>query len=297
MKNKKDIFKDILITNKYLNTKHLDILLAISYLSKGTLNENTFCFNISVINKVLYNTFEMTTKKKRDLKETIKYFIEENIIEVIDTDSENYEIKNTFLVNSKEGNFTIITLDELRKIAEIKVGKKDTLVNYYLKLLSTINNKTKVGYWTIENLAEDVNISTRTVKDYNKTLEDAELIYIKRFNKTKVVNGKTQRLNNIYGRFEDKYAIDKYAKDRISNLERIEANNKLNANESKSISKQYNDFVNGTYTGDVSSLYDKCKLYNKAKPDKEKDLSVFDIDNEPTYKYINNDERFGNPFN
>ena len=74
MKNKKDIFKDILITNKYLNTKHLDILLAISYLSKGTLNENTFCFNISVINKVLYNTFEMTTKKKRDLKETIKYF-------------------------------------------------------------------------------------------------------------------------------------------------------------------------------------------------------------------------------
>ena len=123
------------------------------------------------------------------------------------------------------------------------------------------------------------------------------MIYIKRFNKTKVVNGKTQRLNNIYGRFEDKYAIDKYAKDRISNLERIEANNKLNANESKSISKQYNDFVNGTYTGDVSSLYDKCKLYNKAKPDKEKDLSVFDIDNEPTYKYINNDERFGNPFN
>ena len=50
MKNKKDIFKDILITNKYLNTKHLDVLLAISYLSKGTLNENTFCFNISVIN-------------------------------------------------------------------------------------------------------------------------------------------------------------------------------------------------------------------------------------------------------
>ena len=299
MKNKKDIFKDILITNKYLNTKHLDVLLAISYLSKGTLNENTFCFNISVINKVLYNTFEMTAKKKRDLKETIKYFIEENIIEVIDTDSENYEIKNTFLVNSKEGNFTIITLDELRKISEIKVGKKDTLVNYYLKLLSTINNKTKVGYWTIEDLGEDVNISTRTVKDYNKILEDAELIYIKRFNKTKVVNGKTQRLNNIYGRFADKYAIDKYAKDRISNLDRIEASNKLNANESKSISKQYNDFVNGTYTGDVSSLYDKCKLYNKAKPDKEKDLSVFDIDidNEPTYKYINNDERFGNPFN
>ena len=155
----------------------------------------------------------------------------------------------------------------------------------------------------MEDLAEDVNISTSTVKDYNKILEEAELIYIRRFNKTKVVNGKAKRLNNIYGRFTDKYAIDKYAKDRISNLDRIEASNKLNANESKSISKQYNDFVNGTYTGDVSSLYDKCKLYNKAKPDKEKDLSVFDgafnidIDNEPTYKYINNDERFGNPFN
>ncbi len=297
MKNKKDIFKDILIANKYLNTKYLDVLLAISYLSKGTLNENTFCFNISVINKVLYNTFEMTAKKKRDLKETIKYFIEENIIEVIDTDSENYEIKNTFLVNSKEGNFTIITLDELRKIAEIKVGKKDTIVNYYLKLLSTINNKTKVGYWTIENLAENINISTRTVKDYNEILEEAELIYIKRFNKTKVVNGKAQRLNNIYGKFEDKATIEKYAKNRISNLDRIEASDKLDANESKSISKQYNDYVNGTYTGDVSSLYDKCKLYNKAKPDKEKDLSVFDIDDEPTYKYINNDERFGNPFN
>lgn len=303
MKNKKDILKAIFITNKFLNTKHLDVLLAILYLSKGTLNENTFCFNISVINKVLYNTFEMTTKKKRYLKETIKYFIEENIIEVIDTDSENYEIKNTFLVNSKEDNFTIITLDELRKIAEIKVGKKDTIVNYYLKLLSTINNKTKVGYWTIEDLAEDISISTRTIIDYNEILENAKLIYIKRFNKTKTVSGKVQRLNNIYGRFADKYAIEEYAKDRISNLDRIEASNKLNANKSKSISKQYNDFVNGKYTGDVSSLYDKCKLYNKANPDKEKDLRVFDsafnidIDDEPTYKYINNDERFGNPFN
>ena len=94
-------------------------------------------------------------------------------------------------------------------------------------------------------------------------------------------------------------ALDKM--ERGIEVDRIEASNKLNTNESKSISKQYNDYVNGTYTGDVSSLYDKCKLYNQAKPDKEKDLSVFDgafdIDNEPTYKYINNDERFGNPFN
>ena len=246
---------------------------------------------------------EDNQNKKRELyiKNAIEYFEEEQIIKVIEAKKENYEIMNNFKVNTKDTTFIITSLDELKTLAEIKVGKKDTIVNYYLKLLSTINNKTKVGYWTIEDLAEDISISTRTIIDYNEILENAKLIYIKRFNKTKVVNGKTQRLNNIYGRFADKYTIEEYAKNRISNLDRIEASNKLNANESKSISKQYNDFVNGTYTGDVSSLYDKCKLYNKAKPDKEKDLSVFDgafnIDNEPTYKYINNDERFGNPFN
>lgn len=291
--------KEILINKKYLDCKYLDILLAIAHLSKRFWDEDTLYFDIPTINKVLYDSFEMTKKRKADIKKAIEYFEEEQIIKLIKVENEHYVIENNFKVNTKDTTFIITSLDELKKLADIKIGKKDTIVNYYLKLLSTINNKTKVGYWTIQDLAEDVNISTSTVKDYNKILEDVELIYIKRFNKTTSINGKVQRLNNIYGRFTDKYAIDKYAKDRISNLDRIEASNKLNANESKSISKQYNDFVNGTYTGDVSSLYDKCKLYNKAKPDKEKDLSVFDIDidNEPTYKYINNDERFGNPFN
>lgn len=295
--------KEILINKKYLDCKYLDILLAIAHLAKRFWDDDILYFDIPIINNVLYDSFEMTKKRKADIKKAIEYFEEEQIIKLIKVENEHYVIENNFKVNTKDTTFIITSLDELKKLAEIKIGKQDTIVNYYFKLLSTINNKTKVGYWTIQDLAEDVNISTRTVKDYNDILENAKLIYIKRFNKTKVVNGKTQRLNNIYGRFADKYAIDKYAKDRISNLDRIEAGNKLNANESKSISKQYNDFVNGTYTGDVSSLYDKCKLYNKAKPDKEKDLSVFDgafnidIDDEPTYKYINNDERFGNPFN
>ena len=295
--------KEILINKKYLDCRCLDILLALSHLAKRFWDEDTLYFDIPTINKILYDSFQMTRKRELYIKNAIEYFQEEQIIKLIEIENEHYVIENNFKINTKNTPFIITSIDELKKLAEVKVGKKDTIVNYYLKLLSTINNKTKVGYWTINDLAEDVNISTSTVKDYNKILEDAELIYIKRFNKTKVVNGKTQRLNNIYGRFEDKYAIDKYAKDRISNLDRIEASNKLNANESKSISKQYNDFVNGTYTGDVSSLYDKCKLYNQAKPDKEKDLSVFDgafnidIDDEPTYKYINNDERFGNPFN
>ena len=294
---KKEIFMD----KKYLDCKYLDILLTIIYLSKKYWDDDSLYLNVPTINKILYNSFEMTKKRELYIKNAIEYFEEEQIIKVIEAKKENYEIMNNFKVNTKDTTFIITSLDELKTLAEIKVGKKDTIVNYYLKLLSTINNKTKVGYWTIEDLAEDVNISTRTVIYYNEILEEAELIYIKRFNNTKSVNGRVQRLNNIYGRFADKYAVEEYAKDRLLNLDRIEASNKLNANESKSISKQYNDFVNGTYTGDVSSLYDKCKLYNKAKPDKEKDLSVFDsafdIDNEPTYKYINNDERFGNPFN
>lgn len=296
---KKEIFMD----KKYLDCKHLDILLTIIYLSKKYWDDDTLYLNVPTINKILYNSFEMTKKRELYIKNAIEYFEEEQIIKVIEAKKENYEIMNNFKVNTKDTTFIITSLDELKKLAELKIGKKDTIVNYYLKLLSTINNKTKVGYWTIQDLAEDVNINISTVKDYNKVLEEAELIYIKHFNKTKTVNGKAQRLNNIYGRFADKDAIEEYAKDRLLNLDRIEASNKLNANESKSISKQYNDFVNGTYTGDVSSLYDKCKLYNKAKPDKEKDLSVFDgafnidIDDEPTYKYINNDERFGNPFN
>ena len=296
---KKEIFMD----KKYLDCKYLDILLTIIYLSKKYWDDDSLYLNVPTINKILYNSFEMTKKRELYIKNAIEYFEEEQIIKVIEAKKENYEIMNNFKVNTKDTTFIITSLDELKTLAEIKVGKKDTIVNYYLKLLSTINNKTKVGYWTIEDLAEDVNISTRTVIYYNEILEEAELIYIKRFNNTKSVNGRVQRLNNIYGRFADKYAVEEYAKDRLLNLDRIEASNKLNANESKSISKQYNDFVNGTYTGDVSSLYDKCKLYNKAKPDKEKDLSVFDgafnidINDEPTYKYINNDERFGNPFN
>ena len=296
------VTETIFIDNEYLLMQYLDVYLVISYISKRFHKKPTITFSTGEINKVLFDTFEMSSKRKRYIRDAIEYLITERIIDVVESCGDYFEIVNNFII-TKVNKFTMITLLELKTVTKLAVGRSNKLINYFIFVLSTINQNTKVSFYSIDKLADVIGINASSVKDYNRILEDANLLFIYRFSETKIIQGVASKMNNLYGRPSDKIAIETYAKNRVCKLDEIDANLKLDSNAKRSISKQYNDYVNGTYTGDVSSLYDKCKLYNKAKPDKEKDLSVFDgafdidIDDEPTYKYINNDERFGNPFN
>ena len=66
--------KEILINKKYLDCRCLDILLALSHLAKRFWDEDTLYFDIPTINKILYDSFEMTKKRKADIKKAIEYF-------------------------------------------------------------------------------------------------------------------------------------------------------------------------------------------------------------------------------
>ena len=100
---------------------------------------------------------------------------------------------------------------------------KFELLRFYIQLLGSINNgiqvilsnaeckKSVVGNMTVKALSSIANISIYKVSSYMKILEDMKLIYVIHSKKYYVKDDKVIRISNIYGRYQDKEYINKYA--------------------------------------------------------------------------------------
>lgn len=122
-------------------------------------------------------------------------------------------------------HFTIIGYDEILKIFQIQNINNFMVLKYFIFLMSTISSKIEVsdgsyqhkrrvvGRFTIEVLSQLSGISLRSIIEYNKILENADLIYIYRQKDFMISkeSGEISCLSNIYGRAKDKEYIDAYA--------------------------------------------------------------------------------------
>ena len=279
-KQDKDYRNDIYIKSKYINIPNLDVYLSIVYMAKRYLNEAIVCFTLPQIEYTLTGTYKMTQKRKKVIKDAVDYLIDNDIIEVLDNYNDHYTVANNFRVNDGTNEpFVIISYDELKAVYALTSGRTSKIINYFVKLIQTINSHSKVGWTAIETLADTLEVSTKTICQWNTILEQHDLIYIHRYDVCKVVGNHSQNLSNIYGRPCDKAVIDAYAQSKLAELDRVNLSKKLSADARRKISKQYNDFIKGCYKGNVQELYDSCVTYNnalKADDTKRKDLSVFD---------------------
>lgn len=154
--------------------------------------------------------------------------VKQHIIKEIDVKGKYSVIDCSKLYLNAENNyFTIITYEEIVKIFQIKSVNNFVLLKYFIFLMSTISSSIDVwldafqhknrvvGTLTISTLSKLSGISERSIKDYNKILEENGLIYIYRPNDILVYeDGKIKRMVNVYGRPEDKEYIDKFGLDR-----------------------------------------------------------------------------------
>ena len=279
-KQDKDYRNDIYIKRKYINIPNLDVYLSIVYMAKRWLNEDMVCFTLPQIEYTLTGSYEMNKRRKKTIKDSIEYLVDNGILQVLDNYTDHYTVSNNFRVNDGTNEpFVIISYDELKAVYALTSGRTSKIVSYYVKLIQTINSTSKVGWHSIETLADTLEVSTKTICEWNTLLEKHDLIYIHRYDVCKVVGNHSQNLTNVYGRPCDKAVIDAYAQAKLAEIDRTNLSKKLSADARRKISKQYNDFIKGRFKGDIRELYDSCVRYNatlKENDPKKKDMTVFD---------------------
>lgn len=176
---------------------------------------------------IFYLTGDM--KQRRLIKDYIRCgiseLIEQDIVKKIDEVEKNLilDCSNLWIDTDKE-TFTKITFDEVQKIFKVENVNNFLLLRYFILLMGTISNKITVyledgnfknhvvGNFKINYLSELTGLSNRSIMEYNKKLEEINVLYVYR-QKEFVIDEKNniKRLVNLYGRPCDMEYINKYA--------------------------------------------------------------------------------------
>lgn len=264
------ISKDV-VGNKDIDDIDIIIMLILNNMQSISDNSVSYiCFDINSIYYRIYNNFNFTQRDIKLIKDSINHLIKLGLINVITKHSNNYVIDScdVFINTKQEERYISISEDEFRKIVLSSLRFRYTLLRYYLNVISTINNKTKVGFTSIMDLARLSFIDKSTALDYNKRLEDMELLYIARSNTIqRYDNGTIKKLSNTYGKFIDKDKVVKNFELHNNNVASSNGYDNDNFINRRSIKTKYNHFVKGKYRGDVKELYNLCVLYNDSLSD------------------------------
>lgn len=163
-------------------------------------------------------------------------------------------------IDTNKIKFTSITFAEVRKIFQIENVNNFLLLRYFILLMGTISssitvflhngeNKNRVvGNISIEYLSNLSGISERTIIEYNKLLENNELLYVYR-QKDFILDDKkgVKSLSNIYGRVCDIEYINRYAqnqKEHQKSYKHLKSDNEK-ANNKRRLAQMYIQILKG----------------------------------------------------
>lgn len=284
---------DVFISNEIISSsishEALSVYLAVSGMSKANCSE--VLFNVGQIEYVLCGSFCLSARKKNSIKQAISELYICGLLNIITHEKGEYVVKNNFAVTSK---FTVVPISEIRIIMNIG-GKVDkfSMIRYWLFLVSTMNSDGNspnygCGWWTINSMANELNIHRNSVLTYNSILEECGLLYVYRPDATFVIGDSITRSNNTYGRLCNKNSVIKCGVDYFNKLASMSDNkvSTIQAVDGRNVSARYNHFIKGLSDGKVYDIdfvkklnYD-CEMYNENYKNvvdiKLKDLTIFD---------------------
>ena len=236
------------------------------------------------------------------IREGLQLLIKNNIVKVFSQNGDYYVLYDENLsVDPVNEKFVVIYSNEMQKIFQ-ESNKPFAVFRFFVLLMGTLNVKTKEWHMSQDGMAVNWEYSKSTVNGYFTQLEDMKLVYVYRHNKRRT-DGTYRKINNSYGRYEDKEKIISEAE---SYAELIATEEDFKELDRRSIKMRYNSFRKGgkKYKNNlplIIELYSDCVLYNKSleknpidvkggehlEPRQELDLSVFN-------KYLHVDADFQN---
>lgn len=234
------------------------------------------CVSMDILCYQLIGNFDYPKHTPEYIREGLKEILNKGIIRQIDSKKGYYVLDcSSLLLPGSQEKFTIVTDQEINKVFSIKGINNYILLKYFIALIGSFSSKTSitvgektkrrvVGNSAISYISRIADISEQSIYDYNSILENAKLIYV--FRPTDMIPVKKQdefkRRTNIYGRFEDKAYVEKYAKDFI--IAEFGPGNTwstdLSANERRRLSQVYNRITAGH--GDKYSMDEINSVYN-----------------------------------
>ena len=198
-------------------------------------------------------------------------------------------------LDTDSGNFSSISFEEVQKIFQTKGINNYCLLRYFILLMGSLvakisvtlpNGNSKSGIISnlpISYFAKQMDVSTKTIMDYNKVLEDAKLIYVYRQNDFILdKNNSLKTLPNIYGRYEDKEYIDTFAHNQRQYIKsyRHTDENYNNANQKRRLAQMYQHICKGKhadYSKDEIILVYNYVLSENKKYEELYDKTQYDV--------------------
>lgn len=209
--------------------------------------------------------------------------IDNNIISKIDEIQKHLILDCSNLwIDTEFTKYTILYFSEIKRIFQAENINNFLLLRYFIFLVGTISSKINVylengecknrvvGNFTIDYLSELSGISERAIIEYNKILEELNLLYVFR-QQDFVIDSENniKHLSNIYGRPCDIEYIKTFAINQQKYYEsyRYVKNNISKVNNKRRLAQMYQQLLKGggsNYTnGEILDIYNYVISENK----------------------------------
>lgn len=246
------------------------------------------------------------------IKNGIDALIQKEVVRKIESSKSEYIIDCSSLWDdTKDTSFVIIDFYEIRKIFQITDCNSFQLLRYFLVLIGTISSSIDVwidsldhksrvvGNMTIEYISDLSGISPRTIKEYNRILENNQLLYIFRQDDflLSADDKNISRMANVYGRPDDKLYIDSYANSQKKEKKSYKwINSEVeNANRKRKLAQMYNQIAKGK--GQKYSLEEIQQVYDYIHSENSKYRAMYKENKYEEYLMKQRDETVFEKFN
>lgn len=224
--------------------------------------ETTLCTTLDILAYELTHKTNLSRRFTTHLKQGFEELINNGFIKVIEKRAALYVLDcSGLIIEGDDKKYTTVSRREIIKIFQIPAVNNYALLKYFTCLMSTVSNTIEVridsntskqgvvGMFSMQFLSGLSDCLERTIIEYNKLLEENQLVYIYRAGDL-VINketGELNRLTNVYGRFEDRTYIEKFAKRRKKDktIYRYVEKNVDSSNEKRKLAQKYNQILKG----------------------------------------------------
>lgn len=260
--------------------QHIKLIIHCPYevVRGGGVSIATYCYiSAYAYNSVFNGTISVAARQLADairtdvaaVSEVLKELCRLGVLEMRYTHNDTYSVsQESAFVERKR--FVILDFDDVQDILKSKYQNRLKLLYFYALVLKTVNlsvTRDKVrGFFNdkpLEYFAKAMDANPVTISRYEKALEDLGIFYI--------LHAHGKAATNLIGLKKHQSLIDGYAVD-AGILQRFSS-----TNQNVSILQKYNALCRGVEYSDreVLDIYNGIVSYNKAHPNKARDLAVF----------------------